>query len=194
MSKETPERPLARPGAWLPWLVVSLLGLSLAALAAAWAPKMVGLFLIGFGLLAGALLGALARTFQVRRRAAVPLSAALIAASLVGLTLRTHQIWAERSREILRSNSAPPVLLPSKSLEGLPDDVRRTFESAAEAQRPNLSFPGYLADRTDPLGTWPVPWAVLFWGAEIAAGTISGTCLARRLSAAPALNERRDDG
>lgn len=195
MSEHAPRLPQAGPRPWLPWLVVSLLGLALAALAAAWAPKMVGLFLIGFGLLAGAVSGTLARAFQVRGRAVVPLSALLITTSLVGLTLRTHQIWAERTRAIIQSNDAPPVLLPpSESLEGLPDDIRRTFESAAVAQRPDLRFPAYLKDRTSPLGTWPWPWPALFWGAEIVAGTAAGTWLARRLAAASALIERREDG
>ena len=194
MTKETAERPLARPGAWLPCLAVSLLGLTLAALAAAWAPKMVGLFLLGFGALAGAVPGMLARLFQVHGRAAVAISALLIAASLVGLTLRTHQIWAERTKTILQNRSAPPVFLPSGSLAGLPDDVRRTFESAAAAQRPDLDFSAYLRERTGPLGSWSFPWPVIFWGAEIAAGTAAGMWLARRLVTASALNECRDHG
>jgi hypothetical protein len=178
----------------LSWLVVSALAVTFAALAAAWAPKMVGLFLIGFGLLSGALLGWLARSFQVRGGAVVALSAALIAASLGGLTLRTYRIWAERTEELLQDNDTPPVLLPAGSLERLPDDVRRTFESAAAARRPNLSFASYLTNRTRPLGTWPAPWPGIFWGTEIVLGTAAGAWLSRRFSAAPALNERGGAG
>lgn len=191
MSEQARQLSQPRRRAWLPWLVVSLLGLSLAALAAAWAPKMVGLFLLGFGVLAGALLGMLARAFQVRGRAVIPLSALLIAASLVGLTLRAHQIWAERTKTILQGNGAPPVLLPSESLESLPDNVRRTFESAAAARRPDLSFTGYLRDRTNPLGGWPATWSVIFWGAEIVLGTAAGAWLVSRLAAESGRAARR---
>ena len=193
MSAQAPQPPQPRRPGWLPWLVVSVLALAVAALAAAWAPKMVGLFLIGFGLLAGGLLGWLARALQVRGRLLIPLSCLLIAASLVGLTLRTHQIWAARTRALLQKSDAPPVLLPPESLEGLPADIRRNFESAAAARRPDLSFPAYLRDRTSPLGSWPAPWPALFWGTEIMLGAAAGTWLARRLSATPALNERRED-
>lgn len=180
----------ASGGSWLQWLVTAAIALTVLTLAAAHAPKIIGLFLIGYGAVAGGILGWLARLAGLRARSVVVVCAMLIAGGTVGLTLRTHQLWAERTSALLEKKR--PLPLPA-SLEGLPENVRGTFEAAWASRRPDLGFLAYLRDRVSPLGDWPSPWPGVFWGTEVVLGSAAGAWLARRFANAPALNDGRAD-
>ena len=194
MSEQEPDCEQAPRAPWLQWLTVAAVALTIAALGAAWLPKMVGVFLIGYSLVAGALLGWLAHLFSLRGRAVVAIASALIAVSAVGVTLRAHQLWVGRSKAILaknKSDSPPPFF---GSLEGLPEEFQRAFASASAARRPDLSLHAYLRNRVHPLGEWPSPWPVVFWGAEVAAGAAAGAWIVHRVENSSALNRSVSDG
>lgn len=182
------------PGVWLQWLVTAALSLIVLTLAAAYAPKMVALFLIGYGLAAGAILGWLARLSGLRGLPLVMSCALLIAIGSVGLTVRSHQLWGKRTLALLKETNGLSPFPSLGLLEGLPSDIRSGFQRALATRSPRMDFPAYLHDRLTPLGDWPPPWPALFWGAEIAIGTVAGAWLAGRLVNPPALNEHTSDG
>ena len=181
MNTPVAESPRTSPGAWLQWLVMAVLALVVLTLAAAYAPKMIGLFLIGYGLAAGGILGWLARLCGLAGRVLPMSCAVLIAVGTVGLTLRTHQLWTERTLALVKETNARSPFPSLGSINGLPGDIRGSFQQALATRSPRTDFPAYLHDRLTPLGDVPSPWPAVIWGAEVAFAAAAGAWLAHRM-------------
>jgi hypothetical protein len=160
-------------------------------LAAAHAPgrvKLLGLFAVAFGLLAGSALGALARFLQVEQRTAMlPVAVILISAAQLGMALESWRVYRAEVRETLQADVPLPV--PESLKSSIREDRRRMM-----AER--MSFPAWLRHRVSPLKVQSRPWPELLFGAELVLGIAAGVWAFRRASrrAAESLNSTRSDG
>lgn len=181
------------------WFVMSALGLTVLTLTAAHAPariKLIGLFVVGYGLAAGAGLGALARISGVqRRRLIVWLATAFIAAGEVGMAVEAHRLYAahvqrnvEGDKNVLtmarlfREGSLPDDPQQRAQYEQMQQTVRKAADLRRREQEKQSSFAGYLRHRISPLGSWPDPWPAVFWLAEVLLGTAAGTWIMSRMT------------
>jgi hypothetical protein len=175
-------------------VLVGALVLTGLAIIAAHAPprvRLLGLFPVAHGLIAGWLLTQVAA--GVRRqtsRGATLLATALIAASLLGTTFESHRMFAAKVRA--QFTAAATDLLDGKWLSQLSAgatakeraEFERVKQDLAKARRDRRrllsdrsSFRDYLGHRVLALGVWRSPWPQLLWACEILLATTAGTFL-----------------
>jgi hypothetical protein len=173
---------------------------SLLVAAVAWASihapprvKVLGLFAVVTGGLAGWLLGRLAWGLGVRtRRVIVPLAFVMTAAGQVGVGLGAHRIWADGIRQQYQAD--PSGLLTGQiaapeSISADPDQQAQYeqiladyFEQHREERADTLAritrFGAYLQYRVSVLPDWFHAWAGVFWGLEIVLAGVAGAWVA----------------
>ena len=179
------------------WVLVSALVLTGLSIIAAHAPprvRLLGLFPVACGLIAGWLLIRVAAGVRLQTsRVATLLATALIAASLLGMTFESHRMFAAKVRA--QFASAAPDLLEARWLSQPPAGAtakeraqfKRVRQDLAKARRDRRrllsdrsSFRGYLAHRVLALGVWQSPWPELLWACEILLATTAGAFLFHR--------------
>lgn len=182
---------------FLEWLLLSLVGLTLLTLAAAHAPariKLLGLFAVGYGALAGWGLARLAEIVGgIGRTTVLAASVLLLIGGQVGLAWESHRLYAARERQRFENAAAPvlPQLLKGTGRVGTADsgtrvNAARKLASSVQRDRQRAlarrtRFDAYLTYRISALGDWSAPWPGIVWGAEVLLGTIAGTGLAARM-------------
>lgn len=185
-------------GRFLKWLALGAVGLALLSFLAAHAPprvKLLGLFAVGYGFLAGWGLSRLADLVDLsNRRVLISASLALILAGQLGLVWESHRLYEVRERKRLETTAQPlfPQLLQQTAkLESGEDlDNLRTAEALAsslqqERQRvlaERTRFQNYLKHRVSALGDWPPPWPLVFWCVETFLGTFVGVGVIHRMA------------
>jgi len=180
------------------WLFLGMIGLAALSLAAAHAPprvRLIGLYSIGYGVVAGYGLWFLAglTSAPAGKRCGV-LAFAAIAAGQVLLALETHRLLTSEAQsaastispaELMLETADPPADPQSRKLF---DEMKKSVAGAAAEQRALLEeqrrFGAYLRRRIAPLGDWGTPWAELFWCAEVVASAAVGAWIAARPRAA----------
>jgi len=180
------------------WLFLGVIGLAALTLAAAHAPprvRLIGLYSVGYGAVAGYGLWLLAglTNAPAGKRCAVLAFAAIVAGQVL-LALETHRLLASEAQtaastispaEVMLETAAPPSDPQSRKLF---DEMKEAVTGAAAQQRARLEeqrrFGAYLRRRIAPLGDWGTPWAEIFWGAEVVASAAVGAWIAARPRAA----------
>lgn len=176
------------------WLGVSVPALGLLTFLVANAPervKLIGLFPLGVGCLAGIALGLLARELRVppSRYWIVPVWC-LIAGVQIGMTWLAYSRRAEflQSRQekdplsevtqqVLTNDTGEETVESRATLEALRESVHR----GEEIRRERVTFAGYLQYRVTALGKWEAPWPTVFWATEVLIAATAGTWLAWRM-------------
>src|SRR5262245_14226622 len=140
----SPARP-TRPGSiFAQWFLGSCLGLTILALGAVHAPariKLLGLFSIAFGMIAGLGMGSLAQSLGLdRSRTLVVVAFVSILAALVGVTVESHRLWA--AEEWKAFEASPTAQLATKSLldPKLPADFKAGLQETIDRQKDALTF------------------------------------------------------
>ncbi len=172
----------------LAWLFAAVVGLTALSVAAAHAPpriRLIGLFTIGFGLLAGWTLSFLAKQILPGpRRVVTWLAFPLIASATFGMTWESHRQWtAAVERQRSGDKKASQLLDRLDSQSDLPADFKNDLSQAVADKS---GFTSYLRERTSALGAWKAPWPAVFWLCELLFGSLAGTWLARRMLQTPA--------
>jgi hypothetical protein len=181
------------------WLFVSALALTGLAIIAAHAPprvRLLVLFPVAHGLLAGWLLMRVGVAVQLRTsRTTTILATVFIAAGLLGTMFESHRMYAAKVRRDF--SAAAPNFFDTKRLSVPLDEA--TAEERAEFERMKkdletarrdrnrllarrAGFRGYLTYHVSSLGGWPFPWPELLWGGEMLLATIAGALLFHRQS------------
>jgi hypothetical protein len=169
-----------------PWKGVALAVVGVAVLTAvasvmpAGARKLV-LFAIAFGVATGWMVAAAAKQFATPRRVALLLVPLLTTAGLGFVAQRTWREYQSLQRTADIEN--PRRSAPSPMLEAIAvsdPETAKMLERERSSEAPG--FLEYLAVRTRPLGEWPEPWPVLFWGGELLLATLAGLLVVRRMS------------
>ena len=169
-SPDQPETERNERAGLLQWLLLSVVAVSVLTIVAVHAPariKLLGLFAVFYGLLAGWLLGKAARATSRRfSRLQLVLSFLLIAAGQCGVTAESHRLHrAAVMQQFERSREA-------KSPRA--NEMRQLLREGAH-------FSAYLRYRVSPLGVWYEPWPAVFWGFEVLVCGAAGTWLTARL-------------
>jgi hypothetical protein len=169
-SPDQPETERNERGGLLAWLLLSVVAVSVLAIAAVHAParmKLLGLFALLYGLLAGWLLGKAARATSRRlSKLQLVLSFLLIATGQCGVTTESHRL--HRAAVMQQFERSPEAKLPRA------DKMRQLLREGAH-------FSAYLQYRVSRLGAWPEPWPAVFWGFEVLVCGAAGTWLTARL-------------
>jgi len=138
------------------------------------------LFAIGFGLLAGWGSGVLADEFGVRRsRRGAAITAALAVAGLANVAVSAYRQSQEDARATIDRD--PQQLTALRVLEGAMEDdpeLRRRYHE--ERARLQPSFPGYLSRRLLAFGYVAPPWPAVIWSAEVLSGAAAAAWMFRR--------------
>ena len=153
------------------WLIASTLATMLLAFAAAYAPariRLIGLFLLAFGLLIGWLVARLAVACDaaVSRRMTIVVAVFVAFAGAMVATWETARL--EESRRTKSGN------------EGLAERLIRELEiqmPASKRSSPGIdalaTFRQHLHHRVRQLGDWASPWPEVFWVTELIAAAIA---------------------
>ena len=176
-----------RTGGWCLASAMCLLLLSIVSVHAPERIKLLGLFPLATGALAGCLLALLADRLEVRGpwRIAV-VAAVLIAGSQVGTLWLSYQRYQERLPVSLQQSPLlqPDQLVPDETAE-LSDESRAALEqmrqdaiARKEQQQWRKSLPGYWQQRLSAIGIWSEPWPAVFWGLEVLGASLLGGWLA----------------
>jgi hypothetical protein len=199
--------PPPSPADFVLWLAVGAAGVALLFAGSVHVPqevKLVGLYGIGLGLLAGWGLGQWALARNLRRPTLVAAFAwGMIAAGEVLAAVQSHRLGVKPER----SESMPDQIQRDMVTEGMrqyyahePEDAsaedlvkwregreffergERQLQEHREARRRQRSFYGYLANRIPEKkwGKWDHPWPAVFWVAEVLLASTAGAWLARR--------------
>lgn len=180
------------------WLAIAAVGLAAFTLAAPYAParmKLLGLFAVVCGLLAGWGVGTLARVLDVgRNRGSVTIAVVLIVGGQAGLALQSWRLYAAQLEATYQAEVDLPLALPQGDGDGGASfDLEGTFRagdelrsSLREERRRELAekagFPSFLKHRVSPLGDWASPWPEVFFGIELLLAAAVGTWVFRRTS------------
>ena len=192
MADDSPDGPRnsvsGRAWALSRWLAAGAVFLTAWTLVCAHAPsriKLIGLFALAYGLLAGLVLKHLARLAGLRPSWQLPaLTFVLVAAGQVGLALESHRLYAaevQRNIESDKSRAALALMLQTSEPPADPesralfDDMRQTLGAPSQTR-----FADYLQHRLSSLGNWPAPWPEVIWCLEIAASAAAAAWLASR--------------
>ncbi len=179
---------------WALWLLVGWLGVAVLALAAAHAHerlKLIGLYALVIGAIAGCAMGMLARRLKLRRAAVLfALAWPTILAGQLLLTYETHRLWANRTQARLHADPLAEIsaqAAASGKTAAAKDQTAAWRELEASSQRSQaararlLSFRGYLDDRLSPFGRTVKHEPEVFWAGEILLAATLGAWLASRL-------------
>ncbi len=180
----------------LQWLVMSAVAVALLSLGAAHLPprlKLLGAFALGYGLVAGWVIGKLAQMSQLpRARTLIAAAAALILCGELGMSIESWRLQSAALRRLDQTSgkSGSAAFLPLLDTKHTPDDsaskkaldetrnlIQQELARRQQVLTEETRFAGYLRRRVSALGAWPVPWPALFWGAEVALGVVAGAWL-----------------
>jgi len=178
------------------WFLSGAVGVALLAIVAANVPeraRLLGLFPIAVGCLAGWGFARIAREIQVpMSRTLLALTWLLVAAGQIGAVVIVYRQRVERLQQNLPKDplaeatrqllAAEPEPGESEEIRAHREEIRESVRRSQEARRERLSLPMFLRDRVSALGTWPAPWPAVFWAAEIFLAASTGTFVASRLS------------
>ena len=186
-----PEAPRSVTPSYLQWLLLSSVAVFVLTLCAVHAPsriKLLGLFAVAYGLLAGWGTGQLARISGIHSRRIVAIvSFGVIIAGQVGMALESHRLFAA---ELRRQYQADPIaaLLKQLPFPQQPKDQAKLKETIEQNRRERArrlaeltSFSAYLQHRVKSL-SWSQPWAVLLWAVEVLLASAAGAFLAGRVA------------
>lgn len=178
------------------WLLLAVCCVAILALLSAHAPgriRLIGLFAVVFGLVAGGILGTAARNLKfANTRLLVPLTFVLIACGEAGMTTESHRVYITTLKAVYEKDipSLPLQLMKEQgSLETPKLDVQQQMKTAGKISqsfhedrlqilKEQSGFFRYLRYRISPLGEWAVPFATVFWICEVILGSLSGTWFA----------------
>lgn len=178
----------ARP---LAWLLGSVVGIMLFAVVAAHLPdrtKLLGLFPLFWGAVAGAGLRWWANECHLESpRWLVGLSCVLLAAGEAGIVAeawRVHRTELQRQfesdpstgflRQAQKQGTMPLETAKSPEEAALHKQLQTEMERVRELRRYALSLPAFLSRRLKRLGVLPQPWPEVFWAGEIVLGSLCG--------------------
>lgn len=175
----------------LQWFVVAAIGMTMLSLAAVHAPpriKLLGLFSIGVGVVAGLAFGWLARALDVKRsKALLSMTLLLIFAGLAFATIESHRIWSATEWEAFENSPNGKIARQSAMNQTLPKDFKTSLQESIDRQRQELSFENYLSRRVSALGNWRKPWPLVFWISEITIAAFAGGWICWRQADAASL-------
>ncbi|HEX4070668.1 MAG TPA: hypothetical protein VHX68_05845 [Planctomycetaceae bacterium] len=188
--------PVDRGPGWFSWLVLFLVATAALSLAAVYLParvKMLGLFAIGHGLVAGGIAARLASIFELSsasRGATSGVVFLVIVAGQIGMAVESHRLYrAEEERGVAANPKRLAVLRMLQSVK-TPDDPK-TKQMAADVRKTlgvrGTSFADYLQFRVSEIGVHSHRLAEAIWILEIGLGSLAGTWIFRRLAPAPRL-------
>jgi hypothetical protein len=188
--------PLRRGSGWFSWLVLFLVATAALSLAAVYLParvKMLGLFAIGHGLVAGWIAARLATIFEFSpssRRAAAGVVFLVIAAGQIGMAVESHRLYRAEEQRIVAANPKRLAILRMLQAVKTPDDPK-TKQMAADVRKTlgvqDVSFADYLQFRVSDIGVHSHRLAEAIWILEIGLGSLAGTWIFRRLATVPRL-------
>lgn len=163
-------------------MFAATVALTALALAGAHAPapvRLIGLFCMGFGLLAGWILAWLSgQILETPHRWVVWPALVLIVVAEVGLTLESHRLWVAAFERRQQDANASVML---RQLESQPDVPAGFKDEFAQARAERTGFTSYLKARASALGEWDSPWPAVLWLGEMLVGSLAGAWLFRRL-------------
>jgi len=183
--------PARRRNDWLSWLVLVLVTTGAISLLAVYLPprvKMLGLFAIAQGLLAGWVAAWLASAFDLAaasRAAGSVVVFLVLLCGQVGTAVESHRLYQAAEERALVANpkrAAALRMLQSIKLPDNPkskqvvDDVRHTIGVHG------TSFADYLQFRVSDLGIPSRRLALGIWILEVVLGSLAGTWIFRRLA------------
>lgn len=194
-----PAAAVHRPGTGLrivQWLVAAGACVAVLSIVAVHLPariKLIGLFAVVFGGLAGWVVGELAKLNRIHQPVLLlPLSMALIVAGQVGMAWEAHRLRADEVRA--KATADPAGAMLSQFLHQQPETeaernayeiLRKEFQAAQDQRRQQLahstSFASYLAQRTAAL-KFKTPWPQVFWCVEVLLGGLAGVWAVRRIT------------
>lgn len=168
---EAPSTPVAHPPAssLLSWLAVCFIATTAMSLASAHAPprvRLIGMFSVAFGLLAGWLIVRLALLieFKPSPRLASVVAGLMSCLGLIGGAWETWRLEVARQGDLAKERVAERLIEQSKTSPGASGTI--PIDSS-----PLAGFRWYISRRTRQLGRWPSPWPELFWLVELLLGT-----------------------
>ena len=166
----------------LQWLLLSAITLTVLASVCAHVPnraKLLGLFSVGSGLMAGWALGRLARLTRMHfPQTALWLGFTLISMGQIGTSFESYRLFVRRqeqqARQQFEESPTGQMFLRLIETQTAPDDVqlRAQYEEIRDSVHP--TFERYLSHRVfslhqsyPALRTWPQSWPAVLWGIEI---------------------------
>lgn len=169
--------------ATLKWLVATTLAVWGFSALAGQLParvRLLLLFAVGFGLLAGWSAGVLADEFAVQRsRRIAAITAALTMLGLANVAFAAYRHSQQSARETVARD--PQQLTALRILEGaMKDDPALHVRYREERARLQPDFGDYLSRRLLVFGYVPSPWSAVIWGAEIVAGAAAAVWMLLR--------------
>jgi hypothetical protein len=159
----------SEPGSTLQFVVcatVVCVGLGILAGQAPPRIRLLGLFSLGFGLLAGGLLSSLAGWLNVRLN--VVMIAAIGVMTLGGMVIGVCATVANQPRPPTPRDLHP---IEAQVVARMPPPQPPDFGSRVRT---------YLHLRVEMLGDWSSPWPEVFWGGELLLGTAGSVWMALR--------------
>ena len=159
---------------------------------AAYAPgriKLLGLFSLGWGALAGWCLGSLARRLQIARpRTILCLSALLIAGGFLAYSAESYRLYRRNLQAQFDRNPASQWKLEEQVKGGTTAEDRELRKRFAEElqrvgdlRREKLGPAEFLRSRVVQAGRWPHPWPLVLWIGELLGSAILGGWVAGRV-------------
>jgi hypothetical protein len=194
MAAPVPEQPAAAPtrrNGWFSWLMLFLLATAAISLLAVYLPsrvKMLGLYAIGLGLLAGWLAARLAETFHVTRTKSAVTCAivfVVIAAGQMGMAVESYRVYRTAEERALAANPKRAAALQMLQSLNLPDDAK-SEQAVADVRKTigtnGTTFVDFLQYRVSQIGIQSRRVATVFWVVELVLGGAAGTWIFRRLT------------
>ncbi len=184
---------------FLQWLFLTSVVMTTLTLCAVHAPsriKLLGLFAIAYGLLAGWNTGQLAHITGIHSRRIVAIvSFAVIIAGQVGMAVESYRLYhrfhAAELRRLYQSDPMASLMkhIPVPKQLGDQAQLKTTLEQNRQERdrklavliRRKTSFSAYLRNRVSSLRL-SQPWAVLLWAVDMALASAAGTFFAVRVA------------
>jgi len=182
--------PAGRRNGRLSWLVLFLLATAAISLVAVHLPprvKMLGLFAIGHGLLAGWAAARLAAVFDLTAAKGVwsAIVFVVILGGQIGMAVESNRLDRVAEERAMAANPKRAALWRMLESGKFPDDPE-SKQIADDARRTigarGTSFADYLQFRTSALGIKSRPLAAAIWILEIGLGSLAGTWIFGRLT------------
>jgi hypothetical protein len=188
--------PGGRGHGWFSWLVLLLVATAALSLLAVYLParvKMLGLFAIGHGLVAGGIAARLASIFELSpasRGASAGVVFLVIVAGQIGMAVESHRLYRAELERVVAANPKRRAVLRMLQSVKTPDDPK-TKQLTADVRKTigvhDTSFADYLQFRVSEIGVHSHRLAEAIWILEIGLGSLAGTWIFRRLATAPRL-------
>ena len=175
-------------GVWFPLALVLAAILGAIAAHAPARVKLVGLFAVGVGVLAGTALAYAGRALHivVSRTHQLALGLCILTALAVATAeaYRLHlQFWDDHFQSIPMSGQLTEFT--PEQIAAMPRESREVamqIRGEMSRRRELLSFPGFLSHRLpEGMSHWAAPWPTVWWLAEIIFATVAGLITAVRL-------------